>query len=66
MYLDVIIKDEQGETIGKLVMNEKQFRTGSKGFYAQGKMSIGERRYQVQCQMVEIGSKGEDKDKDKS
>lgn len=57
MILDLIIKDEQGETIGKLVLNPKDFKTGSKGFYANDKLTIGGKRYQAQCQLVEIGSK---------
>lgn len=57
MYLDVIIKDEQGETIGKIVLNPKEFKTGSRGFFGQDKITLGGKRYQVQCQVVEIGSK---------
>ena len=57
MILDVIIKDENGETVGKLVLNPKEFKTGSKGFYANAKIVIGGKNYQAQCQLVEIGSK---------
>ncbi len=57
MILDVIIKDESGDTVGKLVLNEKNFKTGSKGFYSNEKLTIAGKRYQVQCQLVEIGSK---------
>ena len=57
MILDMILKDEQGETIGKLILNPKEFKTGSKGFYANEKLTIGGKRYQAQCQLVEIGSK---------
>jgi len=57
MILDVIIKDEHGETVGKLVLNPKQFKTGSTGFYANAKMTIDGKSYQAQCQLVEIGSK---------
>ena len=57
MFLDVIIKDESGETVGKMILNSKEFKTGSKGFFGQDKMSFGGKRYQVQCQLVEIGSK---------
>jgi hypothetical protein len=35
----------------------KNFKTGSRGFYANGKLEMGGKRYQVQIQMVEIGSK---------
>ncbi|HEY3319874.1 MAG TPA: hypothetical protein VGP72_05285 [Planctomycetota bacterium] len=33
------------------------FKSGSRGFQAWGKVQIGEARYQVQIQAVEIGSK---------
>ncbi len=47
-----------GQTVGILLLNEKQFSTGSRGFYGQGKIElVGGKRYQSQCQMVEIGSK---------
>ena len=57
MILDVIIKDENGETVGRLVLNPKEFKTGSKGFYANAKLAIAGKSYQAQCQLVEIGSK---------
>jgi hypothetical protein len=57
MILDLIIKDEQGETVGKLVLNPKDFKTGSKGFFGMDKLTIAGKRYQVQAQLVEIGSK---------
>ena len=36
---------------------ERKFKTGSKGFYATGKIAIGSKTYQVSCPVVEIGSK---------
>ena len=39
------------------ILNEKNFKTGSKGFHAYGKMQIGQKNYQVNIQCVEIGSK---------
>lgn len=39
------------------VLAKKDFKTGSKGYYGQGKMQIGEKRYQINIQCVEIGSK---------
>jgi hypothetical protein len=39
------------------VLNKKDFKTGSKGFHAFGKMQVGEKNYQVNIQCVEIGSK---------
>ena len=48
---------QDDETVGLLAVEEKQFKTGSKGFFGTGKVKIGEKRYQVQVQLVEIGSK---------
>ena len=41
----------------------KDFKTGSKGFYANGKLVIEGKRYQVQVQLVEIGSKPKEEEK---
>lgn len=46
-----------GKLIGTLSANAKEFKTGSRGFYGQGKIEIEGKRYQVQIQLVEIGSK---------
>ncbi|MCJ7770236.1 hypothetical protein MUP37_01525 [Candidatus Bathyarchaeota archaeon] len=40
-----------------LAMNQKEFKTGSRGYFAQGKFEVNGKRYQVQVQAVEIGSK---------
>lgn len=54
--LTVEIKEE-GNVVGMLMAEEKTFKTGSRGFFGMGKIAIGEKRYQVQVQLVEIGSK---------
>jgi hypothetical protein len=54
--LSVEIK-EDGKQVGLLMAAEKVFKTGSRGFFGMGKIQIGEKRYQVQVQLVEIGSK---------
>ena len=54
--LSVEIK-ENDKTVGLLTAVEKAFKTGSKGYFGMGKIQIGEKRYQVQVQLVEIGSK---------
>ena len=46
-----------GAVVGMLVANEKGFSTGSRGFFGIGKLQIGEKKFQCQIQMVEIGSK---------
>ena len=54
--LSVEIK-ENDKVVGMLTAAEKLFKTGSRGFFGMGKIQIGEKRYQVQVQLVEIGSK---------
>ena len=40
-----------------LALNPKEFKTGSRGFFASTKAEIKNKRYQIQIQAVEIGSK---------
>lgn len=51
------IKTDDGKVLGVMVLPAKDFKTGSKGFYANGKLEIDGKRYQTQIQLVEIGSK---------
>ena len=53
----VELKDASGKTLGLLTATPKDFKTGSRGFYAMGKVEIDGKRYQTQIQLVEIGSK---------
>ncbi len=49
-----------GQEVGVLMLSPKQFSTGSTGFFASGKVSLGdeaEKGYQAQVQLVRIGSK---------
>ena len=48
---------ENGTLVGELSAPEKLFKTGSRGYFGMGKIQIGEKRFQVQVQLVEIGSK---------
>ena len=43
------------------ILNKKDFKTGSRGFHATGKMAAGGKNYQVNIQCVEIGSKPKEK-----
>jgi hypothetical protein len=45
----------------EFVLNKKDFKTGSRGYHAQGKMQVGDKRYQCNILVVEIGSKPKDK-----
>jgi len=55
--MKVAIKNEIGETLLTLELKPKTFSTGSTGYFANAKLEVGGKRYQVQVQMVEIGSK---------
>jgi hypothetical protein len=57
MTIIATLKDENGVSVGVLVLNDKQFASGSRGFHGQGKVEINGKRYQVNFMLVEIGSK---------
>ena len=63
MNLIVELKTSDGKMIGLMTVSPKQFKTGSRGFYANGKIEIDGKRYQTQIQLVEIGSKGATEEK---
>ena len=47
------------------VLDKKDFKTGSRGYYGQGKMIAGGKKYQINIQVVEIGSKPKEEEKKK-
>jgi hypothetical protein len=51
------IKTDDGKVLGVMALPAKAFKTGSRGFYANGKLEFDGKRYQAQIQRVEIGSK---------
>ena len=63
MNVIVEFKTDSGQPIGAMTAPSKDFKTGSKGFYANGKLEIEGKRYQVQVQLVEIGSKPKEDEK---
>jgi hypothetical protein len=60
--IQVEIKQDE-KIVGAFAATEKVFKTGSRGFFGMSKFALGEKRYQVQIQMVEIGSKPKPEDK---
>jgi len=60
--LSVEIKENE-KLVGMLSAEEKLFKTGSRGYFGMAKIQIGEKRYQVQVQLVEIGSKPKPEEK---
>jgi len=57
MLLLAEIKNDKGETLTVLALPPKEFKTGSRGFFNNSKVEIDGKRYQLQIQLVEIGSK---------
>ena len=49
-----------GNEVGSILLNAKDFKTGSTGYYGQGKINLKDdavKGYQAQVQLVKIGSK---------
>ncbi len=59
MFIIAELKTDTGQPVTVLTVPPKEFKTGSRGFYGNGKVELDGKRYQVQIQMVEIGSKKE-------
>jgi hypothetical protein len=57
MMIMAEIKTGDGQTLAQMALPAKDFKTGSRGFYANGKIEIDGKRYQAQIQLIEIGSK---------
>jgi hypothetical protein len=57
MVIIAELKTDEGKILGVMTLPPKDFKTGSKGFFANGKLEIEGKRYQAQIQLVEIGSK---------
>jgi len=51
------IKTDDGKVLSTLALPIKEFKTGSRGYYANTKIEIEGKRYKAQIQLVEIGSK---------
>ncbi len=53
--------------VGMLLLSPKEFSTGSVGYFANGKISLGDdaqKGYQAQVQLVRIGSKSHKKEEE--
>lgn len=59
MFLIANLKTDSDQRVALMQVQPKQFKTGSRGFYANQKIEIDGKRYQVQVQIVEIGSKSQ-------
>ncbi len=57
MFLIADIKTDKTEPFAVITVSPKEFKTGSKGFFGMAKAELDGKRYQIQVQIVEIGSK---------
>jgi hypothetical protein len=57
MFLIADIKTDKNEPFSVITVSPKDFKTGSKGFFGMAKAELDGKRYQIQVQVVEIGSK---------
>ncbi len=55
--LTVTIRAEDGTILGGLMLDLRTFRTGSRSYFGSKKITHEGKRYQLQVQAVEIGSK---------
>lgn len=65
MNIIIDLKSPDGTSLGVLTAAPKDFKTGSKGFFGNGKLEIEGKRYQAQIRLVEIGSKPPKKEPEK-
>ena len=56
MIVKAIIKDDLGQVLQVFDLSAKTFKTGSRGYHGQGKLSVNGSRYQANLLLVEIGS----------
>lgn len=56
------LKDDKGNLLAVVTAPPKEFKTGSKGFYGNTRTEIDGKRYTIQLQLVEIGSKTKEAD----
>ena len=55
--MKAMFKSPLGETLITLELDPKTFSTGSRGYRGQGKVTMDGKKYQLQVQAVEVGSK---------
>ena len=54
--MNAVVRDDMNQTLQVVDLEAKNFKTGSRGFYGNGKLSINGKKYQASCLLVEIGS----------
>ena len=57
----VLLDGDTNRMLGEVEAKDKSFKTGSRGYFMHGKVTVNGKRYQVSGNLVEIGSKPNDK-----
>lgn len=55
--MECIVRDDAGQIRQVIALESKNFKTGSKGYYGNGKIALNGKRFQGNFMLVEIGSK---------
>jgi len=55
--MQAVIKQDSGDVLQVFTFEAKDFKTGSRGFHAQGKLPVNGKKYQCNLMLIEIGSK---------
>lgn len=50
---------QNGDQIAVFSLSKKDFKTGSRGYHASGKLELDGKKHQVNLLLVEIGSKNQ-------
>jgi len=57
--LTAVLRDDNGQSLGVIVLAPKVFKNGKTGFHGQGKLALDGQRYQAQAQLVAIAAKSD-------
>ena len=57
--MQAVVKATSGELVGMVDLDQKTFKTGSRGYHGNGKITVDGKRYQANFMLIEIGSKKE-------
>ena len=59
MVLTCEIRTLTGESLGVILLNEKEFKSGKSGWFGTAKIEVDGLRYQTQAQLVKIAGQDE-------
>lgn len=54
--MQATIKDDMGQILQVINLESRNFKTGSRGYFGNGRAIVNGKKHTVNCTMVEIGS----------